>query len=1648
MAKGNARGIFKLKEAYEEQLSTPTNWTTLDDAWIANDSHIVTDFNFGYYCQGSGNTRVDRLDYSADTEMLVRCYTSFSNYQDSAFSSPSAGYIMGAGPGSGMNQLWQKINYSDDTSILTPGGTIGTPNPGGYTGGFTPVQLSVGNAHYAYQTEGRYLYKFDYSNDFATWVPAGAPQTPQPAPPTGAGGVGNQTHAYFTTGPNPLSAMVRMTYASDTSALAPKGPLAVPDRAWNFQSGNLSYGYWAGGGPGFTSPTTNVQRIDYANDTATASQRGNLNTQGCAGGSSGNPEAMWIAKYFNSPYVQKINYSQDTIVAPTKFNHTNTWWATGFGARNYGADGPTNLRAKGNVVPFGYNTGYTGGGYDAQPAIVSSVYRMDYDNDTRAALTKGPLSAARYSSGGSGSSFAAYFSGGYNGGAVATVDKVDYANDTGTAAPKGNLSHTRYLASAVGTQSKSYVMGGGPGPYSTIDRIDYATDTATAVQCASLPENRTEGQAVANADYGYFCGGYINPTAYSTVYRMDFSSDSGTPSPKGNLNMTIHDGAGTGNINYGYIMGGRGTPSSTKNNISRINYSNDTLETLQRGFITNPGNPGTVYQNGATGNQNYGYVVAGAHPMVSYTQRLDYSNDGVDTVTKGNMPVPLRTMGTASSRQNAFPKKGESTITVNYRTGSPGTHNYGYAQKPASTHTYRLDMSSDTCIQLDKTKFTIHRYQAGGASAGNNNYGYFGGGSPSNENGTSNIERLDYSNEALDLITRGFFTFQRYNLGSIHNTSYGYFCGGKGWPGSAEVSTIERLDYSNDQSLTTVKGALSGGTIIRPIMIGNQSYGYAVGGLPASNGGTQSQRIDYSNDTPVTSPKGKLTQQRYNGWGTSNSNYGWCSGGGQSSPAQSAGGGKYTSVERMDFASDTTNLVARGPVDDIGEAQMTTGNSIVGYLWGGGNQRYMQKIEYANDTARAMSVTPAMPTIGYGPYATNAYNMVGDLGIDARSSGALQGFEVPNVSGPQIGYPRASYVYWNGGVISPSSGTGIGDNYGGRYGTKYCIDNDTSTIVGTRSIYYLTGSIQRPGATGNTNYSWWCGGAYPYSSVIDRLDYSNDNAASIPKSTVSFSPVRAGPAATGNANYGYFMAGRSGQVVYSDIERLDYSNDTAAAASKGSLPVPRGGGSGLGNQSYGYYAGGWNVTSAYYSNVYRIDYSNDTPAATEKGKLPLARYNSASVSNNTDGYVYGGRPDTTVTPADFGGTTVLRINFANDTAAATPKSAMPTKFYGGSGSGNGTYGLISDNENSPYQSAVYRMDFSNDMLGTSPKGYRAAPFQTNDGGKSDAVCSGENGLQANTFTPSPGSATAYSWFAGGYSPSLGGNTMQRYDLSNDTANTSSNSLSSTPAFDGNPNSAAAGNSNYGYWAGGQPSTDSWRHCERVDYSNGFVGITAGMGILVVAMYYRGAATGNANYGYWTGGWNLSGPHAPSWPSTLVSRLDYSNDTTDMTNRADMNLGRSYFSATGNQSYGYWAMGDNSGGTKVERLDYSSDTSLTTVGDLVDGGNYTTTVGNGSYGYWCYSSNTKLQRVDYSNDTATGTEKGPLTIGHPGGQGSGNNTYGYITGGHPSSNTGWSVIDRLTYANDTTTTSPRGNLDINLGGYCGDGVGAADYALPQ
>jgi len=290
---------------------------------------------------------------------------------------------------------------------------------------------------------------------------------------------------------------------------------------------------------------------------------------------------------------------------------------------------------------------------------------------------------------------------------------------------------------------------------------------------------------------------------------------------------------------------------------------------------------------------------------------------------------------------------------------------------------------------------------------------------------------------------------------------------------------------------------------------GGPAYGYMAAGRPTPVQ-TTVDRIDYSSDTPAMSPKGPLSAGRYSYGAIANSSYGYW------------GGGSYpnvSTVDRLDFSSDTTTCAVKGSLSQVFSMHSAVGNASYGYFTGGWpSKSSVDRIDYSNDTATAAAKGP----LSYGRY-----------------------------------------------------------------------DH---------------------GATGNDSYGYIVGG-YPHYTTIDRIEYSNDTTTASPTGTLTI--ARQHNSATGNSSYGWVAGGAyPGPSFHTSVDRIDYSNDTATAAAKGPIIDARGYMGATGSNFYGYFSGG---TPGTVSRTDRIDYSNDTPTTSTKGPLSSARFAVGGLSPRANG---------------------------------------------------------------------------------------------------------------------------------------------------------------------------------------------------------------------------------------------------------------------------------------------------------------------------------------------------------------------------------------------------------------------------------------------
>ena len=125
-------------------------------------------------------------------------------------------------------------------------------------------------------------------------------------------------------------------------------------------------------------------------------------------------------------------------------------------------------------------------------------------------------------------------------------------------------------------------------------------------------------------------------------------------------------------------------------------------------------------------------------------------------------------------------------------------------------------------------------------------------------------------------------------------------------------------------------------------------------------------------------------------------------------------------------------------------------------------------------------------------------------------------------------------------------------------------------------------------------------------------------------------------------------------------------------------------------------------------------------------------------------------------------------------------------------------------------------------------------------------------------------------------------------------------------------------------------------------------------------------------------------------SSRVDRIEYANDTETTSIKGSLATARYRLGATGNDKFGYVGGGhtpSSDQATIVERIDYSTDTSTAVAkGPLSEDAGRLSATGNSSSGYWSGGYNADsgtvrsyVRRIDYSNDTATGTTRGGLSV---------------------------------------------------------------------
>ncbi len=303
---------------------------------------------------------------------------------------------------------------------------------------------------------------------------------------------------------------------------------------------------------------------------------------------------------------------------------------------------------------------------------------------------------------------------------------------------------------------------------------------------------------------------------------------------------------------YGWFAGGMPTATSplvALSRVERITFASDTSTASLRGTLS----VGRT-QLGATSNSDYGWFIAGFRydttptGETSILDRIDYGNDTVTALQRG----PAGTIKRA----------GASVGNQNF-----GWHGGGIGPSALSSRISRITYASDSSTSTTRaTGLAFYGFDA----VTDQFFGWFGGGSNSFTSPspiTSGIRRYDFSNDTVATSALASRMSQTRNYyATIYSNSYGWFAGGQTTPSiTPKVSTIDRLDYSNDTTNLSARGPLN---VVFAMTAGSSSnyygYGWFAGGrsAPSSISTTYVQRVTFNDDTVTASYRGNLNVQK------------------------------------------------------------------------------------------------------------------------------------------------------------------------------------------------------------------------------------------------------------------------------------------------------------------------------------------------------------------------------------------------------------------------------------------------------------------------------------------------------------------------------------------------------------------------------------------------------------------------------------------------------------------------------------------------------------------------------------------------------------------------------------------------------------------
>lgn len=302
----------------------------------------------------------------------------------------------------------------------------------------------------------------------------------------------------------------------------------------NSGQGNLTDS-WLSGGEGFSNVNiSSIRRITFANDTNTATVRGNLNVARKGGMATGNTTDGWViggaidgspsSIFFST--VDRIIFANDTTLAQL---------------RNSTPGAVADSGVVQNSISCWFFSGANG------QTVNNNVYRMDFFSDTLLSPRRS-LENIMVSASGTGNSTDGWFCGGEifttQFFASTSIYRINYATDDIVLPERGSLSIAQFGGSASGNQTDGWVFGGSVQNTnfeftSNVQRVIFANDTILAGLRGPLPRYIFLNSSTSNTTDAWVYGLINSETTslsgpvLSNHFRVTFANDTATAQVRG-----------------------------------------------------------------------------------------------------------------------------------------------------------------------------------------------------------------------------------------------------------------------------------------------------------------------------------------------------------------------------------------------------------------------------------------------------------------------------------------------------------------------------------------------------------------------------------------------------------------------------------------------------------------------------------------------------------------------------------------------------------------------------------------------------------------------------------------------------------------------------------------------------------------------------------------------------------------------------------------------------------------------------------------------------------------------------------------------------------------------------------------------------------